>query len=148
MEKNFIRVRSIKDIVISVSFIIVGFILAAIPEAPGANLVGYLLIATGAILGWLLKSKYKDVETCEKYCRKQLSFLRDMKAPILQALASAPNSIDLSKEGTGQALILKIYYSKTSNKAYLQLFEYVPHQFETCSEMYEYEICKVENLIK
>ncbi len=148
MKKNFIRVRSTKDIVISVSLLIIGLTLATIPNADGANLGGCTLIVAGVLLGWLLKSGYKDEESCEKYFRKEYSFLGDMKTPILQALASAPDTIDLSKEGRGQTLIFRIYYSKRSGKAYLQLFEYIPHQYEACSEMYEYEISKVKKLLK
>ena len=71
-----------------------------------------------------------------------------MKSSILSALALSPRSIDLTQEGKGNTLILKMYYSKVSGKAYLQLFEFIPYQYEPCSEMYEYEIDKIANLLK
>ena len=70
-----------------------------------------------------------------------------MKGSIMSALSSTPNSIELSKNGESQALKLELFYSKKSGKAYLQLFEYIPYQYEVCSEIYEYEISKVDKLL-
>lgn len=148
MEKNFIRVRSTKDIVISASIVIIGSVLAAIPGSENANICGYTLIVTGIILAFVLKNGFKDAETREIYFTKELSFLGNMKERILSALVSTPETIDLSEEGKGQVLMLKIYYGKKSGKAYLQLFEYIPHQYEPCSDMYEYKISIVEKLLK
>ncbi len=148
MEKKFIRVRSVKDIVLFISLIIVGCIFATIPNATGINFAGVILIIAGIIIAFSLRGIYKDVETGEKYQRKELLFKQEMKEPILSALASAPQSIKLSEEGKGQVIRLEIYYGRTSGKAYLKLFEYVPHQYKPCSEMYEYETDKVEKLLK
>ena len=50
MEKNFIRVRSAKDIVIFSLLIIAGCVLALIPGADTLNLGGYCLIVIGVAL--------------------------------------------------------------------------------------------------
>ena len=71
-----------------------------------------------------------------------------MNAPISAALASRPESIDLSEAEKGNAVKLDIYYSKASGKAYMQLFEYVPYKYEPCSKIYEYDLARVENLIR
>ena len=148
MEKKFIRVRSIKDIIIFVSLIIAGCIFAALPNTVGINMGGYTLIVTGFVLAFVLRNVYKDVETGEKYLRKELLFKQEMKDEILSVLDSAPESIKLTEEGKGQVIKLDIYYGKSSGKAYLQLFEYVPHQYKPCSEIYEYETNKLEKLLK
>ena len=57
-------------------------------------------------------------------------------------------SVDLSEEDKGSAVRLDVYYGKTSGKAYLQLFEYVPYTYEPCSGMYEYHISTVDKLIR
>lgn len=147
MEKKFIRVRSIKDITIFISIIIIGLTLVIITENEGCKLSGYTLMAIGIILACLLKSNYKDVETHAIFLKKDFSFSGEMKVSILSALNTSPESIDLSEEGKGETLMLKVYYSKISHKAYLQLFEYVPHQYEPCSEVYEYDIEKIQNLL-
>lgn len=148
MEKKFVKVRSVKDIIIFVSLIIVGCILAAIPNAVEINLGGYTLIVSGIVLAFALKGVYEDADTGKKYLRKELLFKQEMKSVILSVIASSPETIDMSEEGMGQVVKLDIYYGKTSGKAYLQLFEYIPHHYEACSGMYECDIDKVKELIK
>ena len=148
MEKKFIKVRSINDIVIFTSLIAGGFILTLIFDTLEIDIVGYVLIAIGVLGFCFLKSGYKDIETQKKYLSKDFSFPGNMKNSILSALALSPRSIDLTQEGKGNTLILKMYYSKVSGMAYLQLFEFIPYQYEPCSEMYEYEIDKIANLLK
>ena len=148
MEQKFVKVRSIKDIVKFTSLIVIGLILTVIPEVLEAHLAGYALISIGAVLAFFLKSGFRDIETQEIYFKREFLFSGNMKTLILLALASSPESIDISQEDKGQGLILQMYYGKTSGKAYLQLFEYVPHQYVPCSEVYEYEISRIANLLK
>ena len=148
MEKTFIRVHSIKDIVIFISLLILGGILVAVPTSDAVNITGFFLVFAGAILALVLKTGYKDVETNVKYIKKERYFQQAMHAAIADAIASKPDSIDLSQENKGNAIKLDIYFSKASGKAYVQLFEYVPYTYQPCSKMYEYEISKVGKLIK
>ena len=148
MEKTFTRVHSIKDIVIFISLLILGGILVAVPTSEAVNITGFFLVFAGAILALVLKTGYKDVETNEKYIKKERYFQQTMHAAIADAIASKPDSIDLSQENKGNALKLDIYFSKATGKAYIQLFEYVPYTYQPCSKMYEYEISKVGKLIK
>ena len=148
MEKTFTRVHSIKDIVIFISLLILGGILVAVPTGDAVNITGFFLIFAGAILALVLKTGYKDVETNTKYQKKERYFQQAEHAVISSAIASKPDSVDLSKENNGNAIKLDIYYSKATGKAYIQLFEYVPYTYQPCSKMYEYEISKVGKLIK
>lgn len=148
MEKTFTRVHSIKDIVIFISLLVLGGILVAVPTSDAVNITGFFLVFAGAILALVLKTGYKDVETNEKYIKKERYFQQAMHAAIADAIASKPDSIDLSQENKGNAIKLDIYYSKATGKAYIQLFEYVPYTYQPCSKMYEYEISKVGKLIK
>ena len=148
MEKTFIRVHSIKDIVIFISLLILGGILVAVPTSDAVNITGFFLVFAGAILALVLKTGYKDVETNVKYIKKERYFQQAMHAAIADAIASKPDSIDLSQENKGNAIKLDIYFSKATGKAYIQLFEYVPYTYQPCSKMYEYEISKVVKLIK
>ena len=148
LKKNYIRVRSAKDIVIFSLLIIAGCILAVIPGTDTLNLGGYCLIVIGVAFSLFLKSDYKDVDTKELFIKKEFLFPKEMKVAILTALFSNPNSIVLSKNGQSQALKLELFYSKKLGKAYLQLFEYIPYQYEVCSEIYEYEISKVGKLLE
>ena len=148
MEKTFIRVRSIKDIIIPVSIAIVGIILTALPIGEAAHIAGFFILFAAGILAFVLKSAYKDADTNKKYLKKERYFQQTIHAEISAAIASKPDSVDLSEEDKGNGLRLDVYYSKSSGKAYLQLFEYVPYTYQPCSKMYEYEISKVSKLIK
>lgn len=148
MEKTFVRVRSAKDIIIFTSLIVLGSVLVALPTSVSVNITGFFLIFAGIALAFILRTAYKDTATGEKYQMKEHYFQQAMNAPISSALQSDPESIDLGEEDKGNAVKLDIYYSKSTGKAYLQLFEYVPYQYEPCSKMYEYEISKVGKLLK
>ena len=56
MEKEFIRVRSIKDIVIFVSLIVAGSVLIALPTGASVNITGFFLIFAGLILALVMKT--------------------------------------------------------------------------------------------
>ena len=148
MEKTFIRVRSIKDITIFVTLIIIGSVLVALPTGTGINIAGFFMIFAGIILALVLRTGYKDTETGEKFLFKEYYFQQAMNAAIASVLESKPESIDLREADKGNAVRLDVYYSKASGKAYLQLFEYVPYKYEPCSDMVEHDIARVEQLIK
>lgn len=148
MEKTFVRVHSIKDIVVFISLLALGCILVAIPASDAVNITGFFLLFAGAILALVLKNGYKDVETAAKYHKKERYFQQTMHTTIANAIASKPDSIDLSEENKGNAIKLDIYYSKATGKAYIQLFEYVPYTYQPCSKMYEYDLSKINKLIK
>ena len=148
MKKEFGRVRSAKDITVFISLIALGAALILMPTGAAVNITGFFLIVAGLILALFMKTGYKDVDTGEMYCKKEHYFQQAMNAVISSAIASRPESVDLSEADKGNAVRLDIYYGKSSGKAYLQLFEYVPYKYEPCSKMYEYQIASVDKLIK
>ena len=148
MEKKFTRVHTIKDIVIFISLLVFGSILLAVPTSDAVNITGFFLILVGAILALVLKTGYKDIETNAKYQKLERYFQQAEHAAISSAIASKPDSVNLSEENKGNALKLDIYFSKATGKAYIQLFKYVPYTYQPCSKMFEYEISKVGKLIK
>ncbi len=148
MEKKFCRVRSVKDITISVSLIVAGLLLMFIPSAVGANIGGFFLLLVGALFLYLFKSVYKEEGGKEIYQKKELLFRREQLDEIQKALDSNPNKIDLKGQGQGWTIKLNIYYSKSADKAYLQLFEYIPYNYEPCTPMLEFKIGQIEKLIK
>ena len=148
MEKTFVRVHSVKDIVISLSLIVSGSILVALPTGTGVNVAGFFMIFAGLLLGLFMKTGYKDTASGERFHKKEHYFQQAMNSVIGSMLESKPEAIDLAEAEKGNAVKLDIYYSKTTGKAYLQLFEYVPYKYEPCSQMYEHHISRIEKLIK
>ena len=147
MEKKFVKVRSVKDIVVFTSFVIAGCALALLPESVGANIGGYILIITGFILAFMLKSAYEDFDTKQKYVKKEYFFGSEMRSSIEKAIGSTPSSLNLKEEGKGQSLKVVMFSSKSADKAYLQLFEYIPYEYQPKSEVFEYGYSAVEKLV-
>lgn len=150
MEKNFIRVRSAKDIIIVVSFIIVGTILITLPDSASVNIFGFFLLFAGMLLGFILKSGYMDEDTGNRYSKKERYFEGRKREEISSAI-SRQNSrckLNLDEENKGTTLRLDVYYSKKTGKAYVQVFEYVPYKYEPYSRLYEHELANVYELIE
>ena len=147
MKKTFVRVRSVRDVVIFSTLLIAGALLIALPTSPAVNITGFLMICSGSILAFILKTGYRDADTKEIYFKKEHFFQHAVSAQIAAAIASKPDTVDLSAENLGNSMRLDVYYSKTSNKAYIQLYEYIPYMYEPCTEMYEYDLSKVTKLV-
>lgn len=148
MNKEFIRVRSISDIVISASLIIAGTVLVALPTNEAINIAGFFMILTGLLLAFVLKTAYMDTATKEKFHKKELFFQHAMYPALTSAVASNPESVDMTEVDKGNSLRLDVYVCRSSGKTYLQLFEYVPYKYEPCSQIHEYTIDRVVKLIK
>ena len=144
MEKNFIRVRSIKDIIISSLLIIAGCILVSIPSSDSVNIAGFFLVLTGLALAFILKTAYKDSDSGEKFMKKERFFGNEMYDRLKSAL-TCPTPLATHLEDRGSSLRLDIYYNKS--KVYVQLFEYIPYKYEPCSPMYEHSFEKAGRLI-
>ena len=148
MKNKFIRVRSTKDIIISAALLVLGVALIVFTNIEAANISGYMFVVIGLVLLPVLKTAYRDAETKALYFKKDLYFLREMKDSIIKALESSPEKIDMSQAGKGQVLLLRVYYSKSAARAYMQLSEYVPHEYKPCTEVCVYDIGQVEGLLK
>ncbi|MBQ6689799.1 MAG: hypothetical protein IJN02_11295 [Bacteroidales bacterium] len=148
MNKEFIRVRSVKDYTIVSLLIVAGAILSTIRDNDPLSITGCFLIVAGVVLTFFLKTGYKDKETGIRYRKSEWYFQQTMHAPIKAAIETKPESIDVSQEEKGNSIKLDVYYSESRGKAYLQLFEYIPYKYEPCTAVYEHELSKVKNLIK
>lgn len=136
MEREFIRVRSIKDIIVSSLILISGCVLVALPTSASINIAGFFLIITGFILALVLKTAYKDNISGEKFLKMERFFSQEMHEKLKAAL-TCPKILNLSSENNGSTLRLDVYYNNT--KVYVQLFEYVPHTYEPCSPIIEHD---------
>ena len=150
MEKNFIRVRSAKDIIISTLVTIVGIILFVLQASTGINILGFFLMLIGMLLFSTLKSCYKDKDTGIRYCKKERYFEGCRRDELSSAISkrNCKCKVDLSKENLGNTLRLDIYYNKQAGKAYMQIFEYIPYRYEPYSNLYEHELVNVIELIE
>lgn len=147
MNKEFIKVRTITDITISSILIISGIILVALPTSVSITLLGSFMLITGTVLLAILKNGRQDSETKAYYCKKERYFAQSSKAKILDALENHIENIDLSDEGKGEGIRMEIYYNRQSGKAFINLFEYIPYNYEPVSPTFEYTTDKITKLI-
>ena len=67
MNKEFIRVRSVRDLVTVASLIISGSICIGFIPSQAVNVLGFFLLFAGLLLLFILKTGYKDVSSGLSY---------------------------------------------------------------------------------
>ena len=138
MNKEFTRVRSSKDIIITTALIIAGSICVGFVESQAINVFGFFTLFTGVLLLFILKTGYKDQETGIKYTKSEHYFAQSVKDQIVKQLRSNPSNVCFKGEDAGNGLRLDIYRNK-KGLAYYQLFENVPYKYEPCTEVFKTE---------
>ena len=148
MENRFNRVRSVKDMVISLVILVAGVAFIMVPDSVPVNILGYTLAITGLILFFVMKTAYKDAETGEKLKKTEKYFPASKSESVLKALSSDPKILDLKEENKDNGLKIDTYYSTKTGHVFTQLFEYIPYKYEPCSPVFTYDISKAQKLIK
>lgn len=138
MEKNFIKTRTKKDTLIFTSLIVVGIAAIVLPTGPAVNIAAAMLVLLGLVMAPLMKSGYKEELSGEEYSKKEYFFPQSMKQELLSVVMFKPESADFAEKDKGTTLRVDVYYSKALDKAYMQLLEYIPHQYNPCTKMVEY----------
>ena len=69
MNKEFIRVRSVRDLVTVALLIIIGSICIGFIPSQAVNVLGFFLLFAGLLLLFILKTGYADMETGEKFSK-------------------------------------------------------------------------------
>ncbi len=147
MEKNFIKIRTKKDTFIFTSFIVVGIAAIVMPTGPAVNIAAALLVLLGLVMAPLMKSGYREELSGKEYLKKEYLFPQTMKQDLLSAVMFRPQALDFSEKDKGTNLRVDVYYSKSVGKVYMQLLEYIPHQYTPCTKMMEYNINSEGKLI-
>ena len=148
MYKNFIKVRSGKDIFISAGVIVTGSVLIAFPTAESVNILGFLMIFAGILLGIFLKTGWKDEHDGGRYDKFEIYLDKSKMKEISKSLSINICPSMIKSNGNGTGLRLDIYHNKKNGKTYVQLFEYVPFQYEPCTDMYEQEYKNITEIVK
>ena len=95
-----------------------------------------------------MKSEYKNVADGGRYKKKVFNFPNSMEQGVVEALMTNPGKLDVRCTDNSSALRLDVYYGTTNGKAFLQLFKYVPYQYEARTKLVEYGIEEIHNLVK
>ena len=137
MEKCFVKVRSRKDIMISLVVMILGLGLMILPNSAPINISGSLVMLIGLLFAFTLKSAYIDPVTGKIYSKKERYFSQSKHDQLMHAVTS-PKYFCTNGENEGSTLRLDIYYNE--EKVYIQLLEYIPYTYEPCTKIYEHDI--------
>ena len=148
MENKFVRVRSVRDIILVIAILVVGCVVALLPFGTSLNLSGCLLIPCALLALFVMKSEYKNVADGCRYKKKVFNFPNSMEQSVVEALMTNPGKLDVRCTDNSSALRLDVYYGITNGKAFLQLFKYIPYQYEARTKLVEYGIEEIPNLVK
>lgn len=148
MEKYFDKVKSTNDFIIIAVLIVAGLVFVVAPLGDAMRVIGYILIASGIIIAPFIKSGYKDESDGKRYSKKEIYFPNKVRNELIDAVTTNPENINLSEVDKGNAMRLDIFYSRTTGKAYLQLFEYVPYKYVSRTEVIECDLSLINKLLK
>lgn len=138
MNKEFIKVRSFKDVTLALALIIAGSYCMRFVESNGINILGFFCLLTGFLFLFLLKTGYKASDTGIRYTKSEHFFAKNLKDEIINQLKKNPSKIPYSAEDKGNGLRLDVYRDNKGT-SYYQLFEYIPHKYEPCTEVFKTE---------
>ncbi|MGM9762766.1 MAG: hypothetical protein ACI3ZQ_01940 [Candidatus Cryptobacteroides sp.] len=147
MNKEFTRVRTNIDLIVSILMTAAGITLVLLPTPDSVNIAGCLMILTGIILSVFLRTGHKDTETGETYSKKILYFPQSCKSRILSGLEHDVKNLDLSEQDKGNGLKMDVYFNKKSNKAFIRMFEYVPYRYEPASGTFGFRADEISKLV-
>ncbi len=142
METTFIKARNFSDYAFSVSVFLFGLTLVLVPTSFGMNVVGGVIIVTGMIMFFALRSVWKDVRTGDLYRGRVLYFNNSKKQAVMEALADELSKLsEIPQENKAyNSLRLYMYYNKRKGKCYCELYEYVPCEYVPLTELLLFKI--------
>lgn len=148
MEKEFVRVRSAYDYIISFALLVIGGVIVAIPTSVSINIVGIFSILAGILLLVILKSAWKDTSSGIIFRKKEMYFPQSCRDRIVKAISGNIDEIDVSDEDKGNGLRVDIFYNRKEDKAFILASEYIPYRYEPASAFYEFKVSHLHRLLK
>lgn len=148
MDSYFKKVRTPKDIMISVIIIAIGVIVISVSQNVNVDYVGAFISILGIFYLLIMKKGWKNMETGELYELIYFYFPERNKEFLKTALTEDPEKIDINDVLSMSTLRLDVYYDKKSDKCFCQLMEFVPYHYSPCSEPYKVNYSSLNGLMK
>ncbi len=148
MNKEFTRVRSARDIVLSSILLLAGLACILVPSSMAISILGCFITIIGIVLFCVLKSLRKDKETGICYNIAHKYYPKARKTEILNALANDPAGFDWSESGSEESFRLDIYSSRQNNTVFVHCFEFIPYEYISCADWFKLELDKCGNMLK
>lgn len=147
MEKEFVRVRSMRDVIVSAAMTVIGIVLIVLPTSVSVNIFGTCLAVPGVLMLLFYKTDYRDTETGLRFRRVIKYYPASRKAEIMAALKSDLSKVAWNEKGTADGLMLDIYVGHGCNKVFIRVSEFIPYNYEPCSDWFEYDVAHVAQMI-
>lgn len=148
MDGYFKKVRTPKDIMISVIIIAIGVIIISVSQNVNVDYVGAFISILGIFYFLIMKKGWKNIETGELCELISFYFPEKNKEIIKTALAEDTEKIDIKDVLSMSTLRLDVYYNKKSDKCFCQLLEFVPYHYSPCSVLYKVSYSSLNRLMK
>lgn len=148
MNKEFARVRSARDLVLSIVLILAGLACVIIPSSIAISILGCFIFVVGIVLFCVLKTERKDKETGIHYNLLHKYYPKSRKNELLAALAGDPAAFDWTESENEESLRMDVFYSKSANTAFVHCYEYIPYEYLSCSDWFKFDLDKSGNLCK
>lgn len=148
MDGYFKKVRTPKDIMISVIIIAIGVIVISVSQNVNVDYVGAFISILGIFYFLIMKKGWKNIETGELCELISFYFPEKNKEIIKTALAEDTEKIDIKDVLSMSTLRLDVYYNKKSDKCFCQLLEFVPYHYSPCSVLYQVIYSSLNRLMK
>lgn len=148
MDGYFKKVRTPKDIMISVIIIAIGVIVISVSQNVNVDYVGAFISILGIFYFLIMKKGWKNIETGELCELISFYFPEKNKEFIKTALAEDTEKIDIKDVLSMSTLRLDVYYNKKSDKCFCQLLEFVPYHYSPCSVLYKVSYSSLNRLMK
>lgn len=128
MEKTITKVRTAKDIIISLALLVLGAV-CFVFSSTGMMILGGTLILTGIILFFMLKSGCR-IEGEEGVFRKEEHYFPDSRFDVIYSEINAGRMLtDFSDEDKAIIVRLDIYRNSSSGNTFGELYKYIPYDY-------------------
>ena len=135
MKKNITKVRTTKDIIITLVLLLAGAACFAV-SSTGMMILGGTIILTGLILFFVMKNGYR-IEGEGGIFSKKEHFFPDSRYDVIYSEINAGRMITDFKDEDKAIVVRLDVYTSQSGKKYAELFKYVPYDYVRQIELRE-----------
>lgn len=148
INSEFVKVHSVMDTIVYVALIIAGVLLILLPLGQVIAVFGCFLIVSGIVVALINKTEYKNLQLKGHFKKLEYYYPLKKRSEIVGALMGEPGMMLFPPDNDNENVLrLDVYYAKSGDKAYLQLFKYVPYIYEPASIVYEVDKESIQQLL-
>lgn len=143
MDIKFKRVHSLKDLILSISTLIIGIGLYFVNQ-----IAGILFIAIGVLMIIFFKTCYKKEGENVFFFKKALDVDHSCRESLMAFLEGQKVEPQVVETEDGGAIRLEIYYNATASIAFVQLFDFSNYKYEPATQIIDLRGVRADAIIK